>query len=123
MVVELIILGNIPSKKNQRRLMVRGGRMINIPSKNYMQWHEEAWWQIKKRKIQPMEGRLSIEVKIWYKDNRRKDADNAYTSISDLLCDAGVIPDDNWQTLSDIHIVSMGVDKENPRAEIKIKNC
>ncbi len=38
----------------------------------------------------------------------------------DLLVDGGILQDDNHKICPDLHLISMGVDKDNPRAEITI---
>lgn len=119
--MSLKLFGNIPSKKNSRRLFARGNKLINIPSEKYVEWHDVAVKQIEEQNIPPIKGRVEISAKIWYANNRRKDNDNTFQSILDLLQDCGIIEDDSWQIVPKCEIEAMGIDKNNPRAEITIK--
>lgn len=63
--------------------------------------------------------RVEIEYMFYVQDNRRRDIDNMIASVNDALVKAGIIPDDNWQSLKILEADAM-IDKENPRAEIFI---
>lgn len=115
--ISLTVNGRIPSKKNSRNLFVRGGKLFNIPSKDYAAWHKKALLQIKIPKtkvIQPNK----ITLSFWAPDKRTSDLTNKAESIMDLLVDAKVIEDDNWWVIKEVKLQFMGVDKENPRCEI-----
>ena len=45
---------------------------------------------------------LSLVVR--YPDRRRRDLDNALSSVLDLLVDAGVLPDDAWTAVERIAV-------------------
>ncbi len=62
-----------------------------------------------------------ITMKIWNKDRRRRDLDNQATAILDALTNAQVIPDDSVEYVPMLNVEYMGIDRENPRAEVKIK--
>lgn len=61
-----------------------------------------------------------VEIKVWQKDLRRRDLDNQATAILDGLVASGVIPDDSCDVVQKLTIEYKGLDKEDPRAEIKI---
>lgn len=115
-----IIEGSIPSKKNQRQTFVKNGRMINIPSKRYKEWHDQAMWQLKgMKKLKPP---YEITLVFWVKDNRRTDLDNKVGSVLDLLQDCEIIEDDCWQKLRSIKALAGGISKEAPRVKVEIKS-
>jgi len=116
----ITINGEIPSKKNSRNIFCRGGRPINIPSKNYADWHEEQMWLMKKVKVKKRLDHAKIQIVIYPGTNRKADLTNKAESIMDLLVDAGILQDDNWFVCETVVLAFGGVDRANPRAEILI---
>ena len=56
-----------------------------------------------------------------YSENKRKfDLTNKAESIMDLLVDAGILLDDNYEVVPKLILEYGGQDKENPRCEIQI---
>jgi len=118
---KIIIKGRIPSKKNSRNIFVRGGRPINVPSKQYVIWHKDAMLQMSNyRGVGVVENIERVELFFYAPDKRKYDLTNKAESIMDLLVDFGTIEDDNCEVIKDIRIFSRGVEKENPRCEIDI---
>lgn len=116
--VQVVISGRIPSKKNSRISMVRGGKIINIPSNDFRKWHKEASKYLVG--VRPLNIVKSISLMFFMPDNRRTDLTNKAESVMDLLVDGGIISDDSWQVIKKVELESMGIDKENPRVEISI---
>lgn len=118
--MKLTIKGKTPSKKNSRNIFVRNGRIINVPSKLYKEWHEDAKLQLEQQfKGYQVSGYpIDINVVVYYGTKHRHDLDNALGSIMDVLVDANIIIDDDIEHISQIIIQHGGLDKENPRAEI-----
>jgi len=121
------ILGNVPSKKNSKRMITRDRRGYTLDrpkllsSQNHEDWHLDASWQLKaqKRPIEPIKKAMVIFT-IYAGDKRKADLSNKWESVADLLVDMGIFEDDNWFVLDDVHMRLGGVDKENPRAVIEI---
>lgn len=113
----IVIHGQVPSKKNSRKLFVRRGRIVNIPSQNYADWHKQALWQLKS--VQPILTPVELRFEFWFADLRKRDLDNVTSSVLDVLKDSNAIYDDDYKTIYAIHSVFAGVDKSNPRVEIK----
>lgn len=65
----------------------------------------------------------SVYMKLYRKDNIKRDLDNVATSVLDGLVRGNVIADDNYSIVKSLHIEDCGVDKNNPRVEIEIKPC
>ena len=64
---------------------------------------------------------FSIEIRVWNKDRRRRDLDNQATAILDALVLSGVIPDDGVDFVPRLKVEFMGIDREDPRAVIRIE--
>ena len=111
----ITILGRIPSKKNSKIMVCRGKFPILLPSEKYMEWHKDASYQLKGK---PKISKGKLELNFYFPDNRKTDLTNKAESALDLLVDNGLIEDDNWTVVNDLRLVSMGVDKINPRVEI-----
>jgi len=118
--MQIILKGRIPSKKNSKYLVYRGGRPYFIPSPAYKLWHEEQSWVIKKcRPKTPIE-KCDVTLIFYAPDRRAADLTNKAESIMDLLVDNGIIKDDNWFVVIKLNLIFNEVDKENPRVIINI---
>jgi Holliday junction resolvase RusA-like endonuclease len=116
------LTGRIPSKKNSRCLFVRGGRLVNIPSAKYAEWHKAALAQVSDvRKDNFLLSKITVEIDFFAPDKRASDLSNKAESIMDLLVDAGIIADDNWWVVDRLILNFRGVDKNNPGAIVSIK--
>jgi Holliday junction resolvase RusA-like endonuclease len=119
--LKFTIEGNIPSKKNGKLIICRPyPRMISKPE--YLAWHEELMWKLKKyRPEKPIE-RCEIIIKYWGENKRRTDLDNKNSSIFDLLVDCEILLDDNWFVIYKQSSELVDINKEKCRAEITIKS-
>lgn len=113
--------GHIVSKKNSKQVFVRNGRVIVLPSKAYRIWEDDALWQIKAQRVQPVDGPVSLKMALWAKDLRSSDLENKVSSVQDMLVKAGVLPDDDWKSVPKIEAEYMGVDREMPRCEVQLE--
>ncbi len=121
---ELIIIGGrIPSKKNSVVMFVRNGKLFKMPSNQYRAWHEGASWELKKykRKFPKPIGKADMQISFFLPDARRTDLTNKAESIMDLLVDNGILEDDNCSIVPKLTLLYNGIDRDNPRAEINIK--
>ena len=110
----ITLTGKVPSKKNSR-INTRSG--MSFPSSKYTAWHKDAVLQL--RGVKPIPKGTPL-VFTYYSDSLRSgDLSNKWQSIEDTLTDCGIIEDDNWFILPDIHMKFGGVDRLNPRAEIE----
>ena len=107
-----ILSGNVPSKKNSRQVFVKYGRIINIPSKRYKEWHDESMKMLEG--FGSLKPPYEIVLVFWMKDNRKCDLDNKMASVLDLLQDAG------WQKLRSIKARVGGISKDAPRVKVEI---
>lgn len=76
-------------------------------------------------KLPRFENPIKIHYKIFYENNRLFDIDNIVSVVSkfsqDALTELGVISDDNYKHIVQITGTFGGVDRENPRVEMIIK--
>ena len=105
---------------------------LNLNS--YNRWHFQEKNQLKKlfkisiiknvRELKPIE-KCEITFKIYYPTKRLFDLDNVGSVLSkfthDVLTEAEIIPDDNYQVVSKLTFEFGGIDIDNPRAEVCIK--
>lgn len=117
------IRGRIPSKKNSKRIVTAGHRMAIVSSKDYMAWHTIACYEIKLQAGKQFltSGPHAIEIIMWGANAVKWDLSNKLESLMDLMVDCGILADDNWSEVPDIHVKFGGVDRVDPRAEIKIE--
>ena len=132
--IQLVYHGTVYSKKNSKRIITnwRTGKPSIISNKNaknqevQMAWElcgqarEQGWtcdWEEEKDHTPEFE----IEIHIWHKDRRRRDLDNQATAILDALVAAQIIPDDSVEWLPRLTVQYRGIDKEDPRALIIVR--
>lgn len=118
--LNLVVHGRTPSKKNSKQIIYVRGKPLIISSKDYAEWHKTS---LQSLKIAPRLNENTIEVQLcFYSENKRKfDLSNKAESIMDLLVDAGILLDDNYEVVPKLILEYGGISKENPRCEIKIK--
>lgn len=105
--ISLRLSGVIPSKKNSRLCASRGGRIVNIPSASYTDWHKRNLSLIvyqSQGKPRAVRVPCALSLVVRYPDRRRRDLDNALSSVLDLLVDAGILPDDSWTAVERIAV-------------------
>lgn len=85
----------IPAKKNSR-IVLRGGR--NIPSEAYRKWHDSQIGMLEslRKRHGAFTCPVAVSVGVAFGDRRRRDLDNALSSVLDLVKDSGLISDDDW---------------------------
>lgn len=99
--IELVLEGSVPSKKNQR---INRGDGMSFPSKKFVQWQQSALVQVRQQTRQRFLVPVGVEVIIYFGTNIRADLDNRLSSILDMLVEALVIGDDKWQDVPRIAI-------------------
>ncbi len=92
--IELVLEGSVPSKKNSR---VRTKSGAYIPNRNFYDWQDDALKQVRAQCRQSHLSGVGIEVIIYFGTNVRADLDNRLTSILDMLVEGMILRDDKWQ--------------------------
>lgn len=128
--LNLTYYGVIHAKKNSKQIIKNPhtGKPMIISNGKARDQEEAMAWAFKTQAPQAWlqyavhpEATVEIIIHIWEKDRRRRDLDNQATAILDALVQGTVIPDDSSQIVRKLTVEYMGVDKEQPRAEIKIQ--
>ena len=120
--IEYTFFGPVmPSKKNGKQKIRRGGREFWVPSKAYTRWEKAHVAALMAKFGQPKLPKFRLEIWPYYVSNIVRDTDNTLTSVLDCLKKAGIIKDDSWQCQSVQPIVHQPtIDKVNPRVEIRV---
>ena len=125
--MKLIYQGVIYSKKNSKSIITnrRTGRPMIVASKRAkdMEKNMVREFSIQRGERSAINRPSSVCMKLYRKDNIKRDLDNVATSVLDGLVRGEVIADDNYSIVKSLHIEDCGVDKNNPRVEIEIKPC
>lgn len=111
--MRITLNGSTPSKKNSR-INTKSGR--SFPSSKYTSWHKLASAQLVG--IKPFITNNLI-ITFIAGDNRKFDLTNKAESIMDLLVDCGLIEDDNYSIIPELHLKFGGVEKDNARCIIE----
>lgn len=114
--IELVLEGNIPSKKNSR-INLRSG--VSIPSTKFVQWQNDAIRQVLLQSRHRFFVPVSIEVIIYFGTKAKADLDNRLTSILDMLVECVMLRDDKWQDVPQIALQAE-YRKAQPGAFIRI---
>ena len=114
--MKIVIYGSTPSKKNSKIISCRGNKPCLFPSKNYTEWHKDALLQLIGKK--PIQSTVLI-LTFYATDNRKFDISNKAESILDTLVDAGLLEDDNYTFVNELHLKFGGVEKGQARCEIE----
>lgn len=95
--IELVLEGNVPSKKNSR-INTKSGS--SFPSKAFSDWQDLALGQVRRQTRHRFRGLVQIELIIYFGTLGRADTDNKVTSILDMLVEALVLKDDYWESVA-----------------------
>jgi hypothetical protein len=93
-----------------------GRRCVLITQKKYTDWHKEQSRAL--LGTPPLPNPCSLTIVIYLPDARKTDLTNKAESIMDLLVDNAILEDDNWNCVPILLLISGGIDRANPRAEI-----
>lgn len=117
--MKITIKGQVLSQKNSKKSTYNPytHRTIVYTEPRIKAWQNDVDAQLLGYGM--IKGPVEVSMRIWNKDRRPRDLDNSQTSLLDRLKGV-VIEDDNCFILHKISCEFMGVDKENPRAEIEI---
>lgn len=122
--IELAYRGRILSKKNSKRIITnrRTGAPMMISNKAAKANENSMIDEFSKQTLDQTEpiGCCKIDILIYEPTLQRRDIDNQATSVLDALVEAEVIVDDSFKCVQELNVKFGGVDRQNPRAEIKI---
>ena len=89
----ITILGRPISKKNSKRVFMRGRYPVVISSEAYTKFERSALEQLKKTKEKHNRD-VDVVYLLYYKGKLFTDADNAIAGLNDILQKSGIIKDD-----------------------------
>lgn len=117
--IDITLKGRPATKKNSGRIITKNGKPIIIPSEAYKNYEDACMWQLAGKKLH-ISGIVVVECK-YYLPNKRSwpDLIGLLQATSDILTKAKIIDDDKWICSYGESYIA-GIDKENPRAEIRI---
>lgn len=122
--MKLTYQGVVYSKKNSKSIITnrRTGKPMIIASKRAkdMEKNMASEFSTQRGEHSTINRPSSVCMKLYHKDNIKRDLDNVATSVLDGLVRGNVIDDDNYDIVKSLHIEDCGVDKNNPRVEIEI---
>lgn len=114
----VVFSGRVPSKKNSRRWIYRGGRKYLVPSLCHEAWEQSEIPSFHNApKLFPP---YSLSLNVFAPDFQNCDLTNLVESVNDLLVKTELLEDDNWFALNEVHLKFIRVDRENPRVEVTI---
>ena len=85
----------IPPSANHRLVWARNRAFKTAKT---LAWESEAGYAIKMARIPnyPPKTKVLVQSVIRWPDARRRDCDNTFKCVNDLLQSFGVVPDDSW---------------------------
>jgi crossover junction endodeoxyribonuclease RusA len=66
-----------------------------VPTPRYKAWQEEALWMLLAQRAKPVDGQVSVFIRLVAPDKRHRDAGNCDKAVGDILVKAGIIKDDS----------------------------
>nr|DAO07453.1 MAG TPA: Endodeoxyribonuclease RusA [Caudoviricetes sp.] len=117
----LVISGRPATKKNSSRIVRVGKFHKPLPSKAFVVYERKALDQLKVYDALHYTGSLQLTVRYYLPDRKWwPDLIGLLQATSDILQKAGIYDDDKYIVSYDGSCIA-GLDKENPRCEIEIK--
>lgn len=120
--LSLIIWGDVPSQKNSKQILFNKatGRRFVASNPRVKAWQTDAAWQLKNVKVPIFDYPISVHLSFAFRSARRRDLENAASTVLDALVHAGVLADDDYKHACPIILDFLGVDRDNPRVEITL---
>ena len=118
--INLEIKGIPRSKKNSMMAMCIGGKPRLLQSKLYRDYEKDALKQLWAWGNQTISGAVEVRCLYFVPDHRKRDLTNLLAASHDIIAKGGLITDDSFIKSVDGSRI-MGVDKGNPRCEIRIR--
>ncbi|PSL23453.1 RusA family crossover junction endodeoxyribonuclease [Dyadobacter jiangsuensis] len=112
----MIIILPFPPSVNS--LFGGGSKQKRFPSKKYKAW-KAACPQLEAAGISTP---VHIHYTFAWPCRRKRDGQSYFKAVTDYLVSQGVIADDNYEIVDSESWDHVGVDKTNPRVEIRITN-
>jgi Holliday junction resolvase RusA-like endonuclease len=120
--MRITLSGRPITKKNSLRIVQARGRIMVIPSKQYLEYLDACRWQINVLKLGEMKISSPINLRcVYYMPTRhRVDLVNLLEATCDILVECGLLADDRSTIVASHDGSRVLYDKDNPRVEIII---
>ena len=121
-VLRYVITGHPYVKKNNMKLVMRGKKLVRIPTTNYQEWARSAHEQIARHinPGSPINHPVNLQCHFYVRTYGVVDLSALYEGIQDELVKMGVLEDDNFKIVASHDGSRVFVDPDNPRMEITI---
>ena len=106
------------TKKNSQRIVIAGNRPMIIPSKQYIEFENQALWFVEAIKI---DYSVNVKALFYMKTKRKVDLTNLLEALDDVLVKGGLLVDDNSTIIAGHDGSRVLYDKNNPRIEVEIE--
>ena len=107
------------TKKNHNRIVPKkGGGVVVIPSKAYVEYERAAAMYIPHTK--PISTPVNIKAVFYMETRRRVDLPNLQNALLDTLVKCGLLEDDNSKIVASMDGSCVKYDKYRPRTEVQI---
>ena len=118
--IKLVLYGRPITKKNHQ-IIRKGGGLLQ--SDAYQAYEEACLWQLKSYRGEMITGPVHVKALYWMPDRRSwPDLIGLMQSTGDILQKARIIANDKFIASWDGSRI-VGVDRENPRVEITVKEA
>lgn len=108
------------SKKNHQRILInrKTGKRFIAQSEQYIQYEQDALWFIPSRKM--IDYPVNIKCLFYMPTRRRCDLTNLLEAVDDVMVNAHLLKDDNYNIIAAHDGSRVLYDKDNPRTEVYI---
>lgn len=125
MIYTYTIAGNPrPKKNNMRPARRKNGSLMLIQSQNYLDYANAAapqlQAQLQKNHHDAIADAVNVQMIFYRSDRRRTDLVNLENAVLDILVQANILADDNYNIVTAMDGSRVYYDKYNPRTEITI---
>ena len=111
------------TKKNHTTNIIRNGRQLVLPSKQYREFEKKVMEQVEIHfgNLEPIDYPINLKA-IFYRDkNYRSDLVGYEQALCDALVKSGLLLDDNHNIVKSMDGSRVETDKDYPRIEITIE--
>lgn len=116
----LVLVGQLPSGKNQIKISFRGGKIHKYPDARFVAWREDALKQIAAQRGTKPTAAMPVHLCVEYVpgDRRVRDVSGMLDAVFHVLAKAKIIDDDGlvWS----VEWKRMAINKTNPGAVLTI---
>ena len=109
-------------KKNNQKVVTRGGKTFKVDTPAYTRWRNSAYFQIAQAlgKPEPIPVAINLRVHFYMETRTATDISNLLEGIQDVLVTSRILADDNYMIVAGLDGTRAYYDKNNPRMEVEI---